>query len=120
MIAAIEGAPAGVLAFKAVGKVAAGDYEDILKPAVEQGIAEHGKVRMVFELGPEFDGYTPGAAWEDAKLWAPHLTAWERCAVVTSHTMMADAIRAFGMIMPGEIKVFPVSELEQAMAWAAG
>jgi hypothetical protein len=119
VIQIIEGAPSGVLAFRAVGKVEAADYEAVLRPAVEKGIADHGKVRMVFELGTEFDGYSAGAAWEDAKLWGPHLTAWERCAVVTDHTFLADAIRAFGMIMPGEIKVFAVSELDAALAWAA-
>ena len=67
-------APGGVVAFKAVGTIDAEDYADVLRPAVERAIAEHGRVRLVFVLGPEFNGYTAGAAWEDAKLWAPHLT----------------------------------------------
>jgi hypothetical protein len=29
------------------------------------------------------------------------------CALVTDDWMMADAIRAFSILMPGEIKVFP-------------
>jgi hypothetical protein len=119
MIEPIHGAPAGVLAFKAVGKVEAADYEDVLTPAIEKAIEEHGKVRLVYVLGPEFEGYSAGAAWEDMKLWAPHLRAWERCAVVTDHGLMADAVRGFGMLMPGQVKVFPVSELDEALAWAA-
>jgi hypothetical protein len=119
MIQPIEGAPTGILAFKAVGTDETADYETVLKPAVEAAIAEHGKVRLVYELGPEYEGYSAGAAWEDTKLWAPHLTKWERCAVVTDHRHLADAIRAFGIIMPGEIKTFPVSELADALAWAA-
>jgi hypothetical protein len=31
---------------------------------------------------------------------------------------VADAIRAFGMLMPGDVKVFPVGELDDALAWA--
>lgn len=119
MIEPIEGAPGGVLAFRAVGKVEAVDYEDVLTPAIEKAIAEHGKVRLVYELGPEFDGYSVSATWEDMKLWAPHLRAWERCAVVTDHGLMADAIRGFGMLMPGQVKVFPVSALDDALVWAA-
>jgi hypothetical protein len=118
MIERVEGAPAGVLAFRAIGKVEASDYE-VLKPAIEAGIKERGKVRIVFEMGPEFDGYSAGAAWEDAKLWAPHLMSWERCAVVTDHDFMAGALKVVGAIMPGEIKVFPVGELDEALAWAA-
>ncbi|HEY7660794.1 MAG TPA: STAS/SEC14 domain-containing protein [Actinomycetota bacterium] len=119
MIEPIDGAPSGILAFKAVGTVEASDYEGVLTPAIEAAIAEHGKVRLVYELGPEYEGYSAGAAWDDLKLWMPHLSTWERCAVVTDHTMMADAIRLFRPIMPGDIKVFPVSELDDALTWAA-
>ena len=69
-------------------------------------------------LGPEYEGYSAGAAREDVKLWTPHLTSWERCAVVTDHRLIADAIRAFALLMPGEVKTFPVSELDEALAWA--
>jgi hypothetical protein len=119
MIQLIEDAPEGVLAFKAVGKVEAADYDAVLKPAVEKALADGKKARIVFEMGPEFEGYSAGAAWEDAKLWAPHLTDWERVAVVTNHSFMAGALRTFGAIMPGEIKVFPDGELAQALDWAA-
>ena len=40
--------------------------------------------------------------------------------MVTDHKFMADAIKVFGAIMPGEIKVFPDGEIEQALAWAGG
>jgi len=112
-------APEGVVAFKAVGTVEAEDYGSVLRPAVQGAMAGGKKVRIVFVLGPEFSGYSAGAAWEDAKLWAPHLTGWDRCAVVTDHTFLGDTIRAFAVIMPVEIKVFPVAELDAALAWAA-
>jgi hypothetical protein len=76
-------------------------------------------VRFVYELGPEFDSYSSGAGWQDLKLGLAHVTKWERCAVVTDHRLVADAVRAFGIVMPGDVKVFPVSELEDALAWAA-
>lgn len=52
-----------MLAFRAVGKVEASDYENVLTPAIEVAISEHGKVRLVYELGPEFEGYSSSAAW---------------------------------------------------------
>jgi hypothetical protein len=120
MIAPIAGAPEGVLAFRAVGKVDAADYENVLTPAIEAAAAEQGKIRFVFEPGPEFDGYSAGAAWEDLKLWTPHLRSWERCAVVTDKGWIKDAIRVFRVVMPGEVKVFAAGELDAALAWAAG
>ena len=118
MIEQIEDAPAGVIAFKAVGNVEAHDYDAVLRPAIEAAVGEGGKIRIVFELGPEFDGYSVGAAWEDMKLWGPHLTKWERCAVVTDHRLIADGIRIFQVVMPGEVKVFPVGALDDALRWA--
>jgi SpoIIAA-like len=120
MIEPIEGAPAGVIAFRAVGKVEAADYENVLAPAVEAAVAADGKVRLVYELGDAFDGYSAGAAWEDMKLWAPHVTKWERCAVVTDNRWITDAMRVFRFLMPGEVKVFPGGSVAEALAWAAG
>ena len=113
-------APEGVLAFKAVGKIAADDYKNVLAPAIEAASAENEKLRLVYVLGPEFESYSAGASWQDAKLGVGHLTKWERIAAVTDHSLMADAIRGFSILMPGDVKVFQVSELEQAMTWAAG
>src|SRR5262245_57872350 len=118
MIEQLE-APVGVIAFRAVGKVEAADYGSVLRPAVDTAVAGHGKIRIVFELGDEFDGYSAGAAWEDMKLWGPHLTKWERCAVVTDHRLVADAIKVFRVVMPGDVKVFPAPALDEALAWAA-
>jgi SpoIIAA-like len=119
MIERIAGAPAGIVALRAVGQVSTADYEATFKPALEAAIAEHGKVRLVYELGAAFTGYSAGAAWEDLKLGVGYLTAFERCAVVTDHTAMADSVRALGLLMPGAVKVFPTTELEVALAWAA-
>jgi hypothetical protein len=38
------------------------------------------------------------------KLGAGHITKFERVAVVTDHELMADAVRAFGLLMPGDVK----------------
>jgi len=119
MIEQIESEHEGLLAFRAVGTIEARDYEDVLKPAIEEAIAGEGKIRLVFVLGDEYEGYSAGAAWEDAKLWIPRITKWERCALVTDHRRLADAVRLFAPLMPGELQIFPVSELDDALAWAA-
>ena len=57
MIRVLDDMPAGVLGFEAVDDVEEEDYANVLVPAIEQAIAEHGKVRIVYVLGPEFDEY---------------------------------------------------------------
>jgi hypothetical protein len=119
MIQIIEGAPEGVLAFRAVGEVHADDYDTVLKPAVEEALAGGGKLRVVIEIGPGFDKYSTGAAWDDMALGFSHLRSWERCAVVTDRDWVRHGVKAFGWMMPGEVKVFEPDELGVAMTWAA-
>jgi SpoIIAA-like len=119
VIEPIQGAPAGVLAFRVVGEVSAADYARVLAPAVAAAVAAHGGVRFVCELGPEFAGVSAGAAWEDLKSGAGPLARWERCAVVTDRALLAAAVRAVGVLLPGAVRVFPPGERTRALAWAA-
>jgi hypothetical protein len=112
--------PENVLAFRAVGKIEKADYEGVLEPAVDALIAAHGEVRFVYVLGPEFDGYSTGAGWEDAKLGIGHLSKWKRIAVVTDHDWIRHATSMFGWMVPGEMKTFDVAEEGAAIEWAAG
>ncbi len=119
MIRALDGMPPGVLGFEAVDDVEKEDYEDVLVPAVNAAIAEHGKVRLVYVLGPEFDDYEGGAVWEDLELGARHPASFERVAVVTDARWAGPAIRVLSVLWPGQARAFPLSQLESAKKWAA-
>jgi len=111
--------PAGVLGFEAVDDVEEEDYANVLVPAIEQAIAEHGKVRIVYVLGPEFDEYEGDAAWEDLKLGVHHPASFERMAIVTDARWAGPAVKVFSILWPGQARTFPVAELESAKRWAA-
>jgi hypothetical protein len=113
-------APDTVLAVKAVGKIETSDYDTVLEPAVEAMIAEHGKVRFVYVLGEEFDAYTAGASWEDAKLGISHASKWERIAVVTDTDALRHVVDVLGWLIPGEVKTFRLDAQARAIEWAAG
>ena len=91
MLQRIE-APDGVLAFRAVGKIEKADYDTVLEPAIAAMIADKGEVRLVYVLGDEYDRYTAGATWEDAKLGLGHLSKWKRIAVVTNHEWLRHGV----------------------------
>ena len=76
-----------------------------------------GKVRLYYQINPDFSGIEMGAAWDDFKVGMHHLTRWERMAVVTDVDWIRYAIRAFGFIMPGNLRIFPLAEQAQARAW---
>lgn len=120
MIRILPDMPPGVLGLEAVDDVEKEDYEDVLLPAIDTAIAEHGKVRLVYVLGPEFDDYEGGAVWEDLKLGVRHPASFERMAIVTDARWAGPAIRVFSVLWPGQARAFPLSELESATRWAAG
>ncbi|TCC55866.1 STAS/SEC14 domain-containing protein [Kribbella pittospori] len=119
MIRVLDDMPVGVLGFEAVDDVEKEDYENVLVPVINKAIAEHGKVRVVYVLGPEFDDYEGGAVWEDLKLGLRHPAAFERMAVVTNARWAGPAIKLLSVLWPGQARAFPLSELESAKRWAA-
>ena len=119
MIRLLGDMPAGVLGLEAVDDVEEEDYTDVLIPAVEAAIAEHGKVRIVYVLGPEFDEYEGEAVWQDLKLGVSHPAAFERIAVVTDARWAGPAIKIFSVLWPGQARAFPLAELDSAARWAA-
>lgn len=120
MIRVLHDMPAGVLGFEAVDDVEEEDYANVLVPAIEQAIAEHGKVRIVYVLGPEFDEYEGDAAWEDLKLGVHHPASFERMAIVTDARWAGPAVKVFSIVWPGQARRFPLAELESAKRWAGG
>ena len=119
MIRVLSGMPAGVLGLEAIDDVEKEDYEDVLVPAVEAAVAEHGKVRLVYVLGPDFDEYEGGAVWEDLKLGVRHLSSFERIAVVSDARWIGPAMKVFSVLLPGQARAFPLAEREAATRWAA-
>jgi hypothetical protein len=57
--------------------------------------------------------------WQDAKLGGGDLRAWEKVAVVTDKEWVAHAVTAFGWMIPGEVRVFELDDLDAAKRWAA-
>lgn len=119
MIRVLDGLPDNVLGVEAVGKVTDDDYENVLTPAVNDKLGAHDTIRCIYVLGDEFDGWTLGGMWEDAKLGGGELRRWEKIAVVTDKDWVRHAVKGFGWMIPGQVRVFSIAELDDATAWAA-
>ena len=119
VIRILEDLPKNVLGVEASAKVTDDDYERVLVPALRERIEADGKIRFIYVLGDEFDGWTPGAMWEDAKLGIGELKAWEKVAVVTDNDWVQHMVKAFGWMIPGDVRLFDLGDLEKAKVWAA-
>ncbi len=117
MIEVMTDLPDRVLGVKASGEVTADDYKTVLVPAIEEKLTQHKKARLLYVLGDEFRGYSRGAAWEDAKVGMKHLTSFERVAVVTDVDWIEKMVKAFGFVIPGEVRVFDDDDFEDARRW---
>jgi hypothetical protein len=111
--------PAGTIGFEAVGDVDDDDFEDVVAPVLRQEIADGRKVRLLYLLGPQLREYEGDAAQEDLKFAARHATAYERVCVVSDESWLRPALRMLSVLVPGQIRAFPVASLEDAKRWVA-
>lgn len=117
MIEALEGFGDNIGAFACHGHVTKADYDTVLIPGIEEILKHHDKVRIYYQFAEDFDSIDPGAMWEDTKVGVSHLMRWERFAVITDVDWIKHAVKLFGFLMPGDLKVFPLAEASQARAW---
>jgi SpoIIAA-like len=114
--------PPGTLGFRVTGEVERDDYDDVLTPELERAL-EAGPLRTLYVI-ETLDEMEPAALWADTKLGfnlgVRHRDAWVRSAIVTDIAWMARATRLFAWMIPGEVSVWPLAELEQAKSWVAG
>jgi hypothetical protein len=119
MLEAIDNLPSDVWGVRASGTVSRDDYERFVLPRLEDARREGRRLRFLYHLGPEFSGFTPGAAWEDFRVGLQYLRLFERCAVVTDVDWLRVAARGTAMLMPCPVKVFGNAALQDAIDWLA-
>lgn len=118
MLEPLDNMPDRVIGFEAVGTVHARDYEQVLALAVRAAAAT-GEVRLVLLFGDRFEGYSGGAAWEDAMLGIDHLGHWKRTALVSDAAWVSHLVHSLGWMVPGQIRAFAQAELDDAVEWAS-
>ena len=123
MIEPIPDMPAGTMGFRATGKLSHGNYVDVAIPPLREAIDRGEKIRLLYQIGPGFEGIEAGAMWDELKadfgMGLGHLSAWERMAVVSDESWLRHLMAVFGWLVPGEAKLFPLGEMAQAKEWLA-
>lgn len=119
MLERAKDVPAGVDAVSAVGTVSKTDYETVVEPLIDEARREGRRIRLLYEFGPEFRSFTPGAGWEDFKIGIGSMRLFEGCAVVTDVGWIREATRLSGFLMPCPVRVYGTGEREEALRWLA-
>ena len=122
MIELLAGMPQGVTGIRVSGRLR-GDELRELKPEFEE-LLHTGEIRIVEVIAPDYEGFGPGGLVEDIKLGfgavLPHHSAFKRIAVVSDKDWVAHVLHALAWMVPGDLAVFGLDELERAKEWAAG
>jgi hypothetical protein len=113
MIQIIDGLPDNVVGIIAKGRVTNNDCDEILRPAMENTLKRHDKVRLYYQIGCRF----PGAAWENLRVGIEYIPQWERVAIVTDVGWVRHTVNAFRFLIPGEVRVFTSNEAYEGCAW---
>ncbi len=121
MIEMLSDLPPGVAGFRVSGCLD-GDELRHVQPRLEQMLAT-GEVRLVEVIADDYEGFGPGGLAEDLRLGLDvvlhHHGAFRRIAVVTDKEWVIHALHALAWLVPGDVALFPLTELDAAARWAA-
>jgi hypothetical protein len=114
--------PEGVTGIRVSGRLR-GDELRKVKPSIDE-LLRTGEIRIVEVIASDYEGFGPGGLLEDLKLGfgtvLPRHSAFKRIAIVSDKEWVAHTLHALAWMIPGELAVFGLEELERAKEWAAG
>ncbi len=121
MIEVLPDMPQGVTGIRVSGRLRGEDLREF-KPAMEK-LVNTEEIRIVEVIASDYEGFGPGGLVEDLKLGLGamfhHHSAFKRIAVVTDKDWAIHTLHALAWMVPGELAVFGLDELERAKKWAS-
>jgi hypothetical protein len=122
MIETLSDMPQGVTGIRVAGRLRGEDLREF-EPAMD-GLLKNGEIRIVEVIASDYEGFGPGGFVEDLKLGFgalfQHHSAFKRIAIVSDKEWVAHTLHALAWMIPGELAIFGLGELERAKEWAAG
>lgn len=112
-----EGPVPGV---RASGKLTLDDYEEVLRPRLDELVEQFGTARALVYMDEGFKGWEASAAWANTKLDIRHHGALAKVAIVGAPAWEEWCVKLAGLLMKGELRTFRAHELEDAWAWVKG
>ena len=115
MIEVLPESEGNVLILKASGTLTDRDYKEVLIPRLESIIREHGKARLLLEMGEEFHRRQAEALWDHFGL--AHRNDFDKLGVVGGPGWLKWGLKLAKLIMRGEIRSFSPTGREEARHW---
>ena len=93
MIEKLKDLPRGIDGVRAIGKISKEDYERVFVPLLDEARRQGRRLRFLYQFGLDFESFTAGAAWEDAKIGLHSMRLFDGGAVVTNDSALADRVK---------------------------
>jgi hypothetical protein len=122
MIEVLTDMPEGVAGIRVSGRLKGEDLREF-KP-VMAGLLHADEIRLVEVISNDYEGFGPGGLVEDLKLGFGALfqnhSKFKRIAVVSDKEWVTHTLHALAWMVPGELALFSLDDIERAKKWAAG
>lgn len=119
MVELLTDLPPHVAAYKAIGAISKEEYEQVVMHRVDQVAAEYGTINFLVLLETGMENYSIGAFIDYIKVSFEHFSKWNRMAIVTDQEWVGKAYNALSYLVHGEIRSYPVKDLNTAKAWVS-
>lgn len=119
MITISPASQGNILVLEAQGKLTDSDYRDVLIPPLEAIIREHGKARLLLDMGrgEKFHGWEAAAAWDDARFGLAHRNDFEKMGIIGGPKWVEWSLKIGALFMGGEIRNFAQTQRNEALNW---
>lgn len=122
MIEVLPDMPPGVTGVRVSGRLHRDDIKKF-EPTMRT-MLDTPEIRIVEVIASDYEGFGPGGLLEDMRqgfgALFRHHSAFKRVAVVSDKEWIAHTLHALAWMVPGELALFGLDELDQAKVWAAG
>ena len=96
-------------------KLTRADYDELI-PSWKEMIAQEGALRMVFIM-KDFEGWEPGAAWQDLQFDLEYASKIDRVAMVGDKRWEKWLTKLASFFVKADVKYFDATELSAAEQW---
>ena len=117
MLELMNDLPYGLDGLNAEGTVSREDYALVFEPIIDEAREQGRRMRVLYQLGPVFEGFRAGAAWEDLRIGLNSMKFFDGCAIVSDNTWIREASRLAGFFLPRPVRVFHNDSRDRAIDW---
>jgi len=119
MLEILSESHANILGLKVTGKFTSRDCQEWLIPRLNAMIKEHGRVRVLFSLETDFQGWDLEALQQEA-FGPQHRDDFQKIAVVGGSWWLSLQMKLIAPLIGGEVRNFSRAELPEAWTWIRG